>query len=285
MPNPITPRDCALLLAIPTTRERFMADLVDGRKEYVRRTWDPRVPAEDQWSAYGVVARTVVDVAAAVRELGATVIPDASCGDFIDALGRFQAVTLVAHWSFPPLERDDVLDEPRLRALLASSDLPLHRMLRRELGHAIADYLRDRLNALLEQTRHTLEQAISDEERLRLDRLPPAFVTRLDLEEAFPGCFRQVRPIEFADGMAVAAEILAALPKPLRIELDLTCCNSVVLAERIKRHRPESVVLFNRYPAHPTVRLPLYEAIIHLLHRQPQPFSSAALRVRRALLF
>src|SRR5205085_1094422 len=67
-------------------------------------------------------------------------------------------------------------------------------------------------------------------------------LTRVELEQAFPGLIAFGRSVEFSDGMRSVHEVVTAVPKGFNGLLDLTTCNSVILGKAIKAGHPDCLV-------------------------------------------
>lgn len=89
--------------------------------------------------------------------------------------------------------------------------------------------------------------------------------------------------MEFDDGFCGVQEIASAWPIDYDGVLDLTICNSTLLAELIRRRCPHGLVLANEELTYPEFRLPLYNAVVRLLCRRPQPYEDAVFEIRKYL--
>jgi len=66
--------------------------------------------------------------------------------------------------------------------------------------------------------------------------------------------------------------------------MDLTVCDSVLLAECIRERHQHGVVLANPRPTTPDFRLALYGEAIRHIARHGKPYPETAIRLRRALM-
>ena len=88
--------------------------------------------------------------------------------------------------------------------------------------------------------------------------------------------------IEFCDGLMPIDTVDARVPKTIGT-LDLTVCDSVLLAEYLRRRRSGGVILANPRPATPDVRLAMYREAIGFMNRYHVSYVDAMLRLRRSL--
>jgi hypothetical protein len=104
---------------------------------------------------------------------------------------------------------------------------------------------------------------------------------RAMIEDAAPGLFRSGAAVEFGEGLRSVDAVLGGLPAlPLPL-IDLTICNSVLLAQAISEARPGTHCLCNEKRADLAVRMAFYRQVIGLLHRKDTTFQDACFDVRR----
>jgi hypothetical protein len=304
--RPVKPSECALALAIPLTREEFLADLSrldekDFVHHFVAERGLRRAEPEFCWEVYQADEAVLVEATCLeVERLGVTVLHKARPADLTDLLRRFPVVTLVAHWRFVPVTPEDILNAPCILERLQSPQSDIHRairqafddldpqLLRAETSLQLRDVeLRDRVAAVIGKTAEEAERfywdptaSVSfDFERARdgcTNRL-----TRLEFEYAFSGHIAQARVVEFHDGLRTAQELVEAIPENFRGLLDLTVCNSVIPAAPIRAVRRGCVVAANRRPAELGARIYLYGLEVSLLSRHTLSFVGAIDRVHR----
>jgi hypothetical protein len=304
----VSPRDCALVITVPLTRDEFLGDLAaPGRKHFASHVVASnavRGASEDYYwnSVYGPVARTTTRVAARAEKLGVTVRRGARIADLTDLLSAFPVVTLIAHWRFARFAPDDIVDVAGFLDALGRAEGRVPRALRREVTALRPDLgadersgngsevSREELATILNQVvakTHALysrreaggETAPApDDERTGhpLDRL-----TRVAVERAFPCHLAPARAVEFADGLRTVPEVVDAVPTDFDGVLDLTVCNSVILGEAIKRERPRCLVPVNRYPAGLAARMTLYSLAVSELARRPAPYIDVLARIHK----
>jgi hypothetical protein len=97
---PETPRDCALALAIPLTREAWYADKDDERMDFIR-SWVASFPGynvERLWNDYSRVAAYTNTMAAEADAKGVMVSTAATPESWGRLIATRRVVTLVAHW-------------------------------------------------------------------------------------------------------------------------------------------------------------------------------------------
>jgi hypothetical protein len=102
----------ALLIALPLTRARFVADAADPRKDFVRQ-WAasfPGYPPDRLWDDYKPLAAYALRIADEARRASVRVAVDARFSSWTDAAHTSDVITLVAHWvsgAQPALEFSD----------------------------------------------------------------------------------------------------------------------------------------------------------------------------------
>jgi hypothetical protein len=287
---------------VPLTAEQFLSDLSrPDLKDYACHLKRENLlkGASDEYyvdlfERSAKVARRVCDE---VVHLGVTVLRGVRLSDLTELLAKFKVVTLVTHWRFTRLIPEDILDAYGLCRLLILSESRMHAAVAR----AVSDHdptllekasapsvqlqeLRERLAAALNHvtaTSHALYKA-SD------GTMPPLGavasngmlerLTRVEIEQSFPGLIAFGRSVEMSDGMRSVQEVVQAVPEGFAGLLDLTTCNSVILGKAIKAHHPECIVAMNRYAIPLHVRMPLYKLVIQDLAACPSPYADALSR-------
>lgn len=302
----VTPRDCALALAIPLTCQQFLDDLAHPEsKDYashVKRINEQKsVDEEYYWNeVYGPLARNVTKICNEVEELDVTVNRRLRLADLTDLLGRFRVVTLVAHWRFTRIRPEDILDvfsflealqapqsrvqQSLLQAFTERSPQLLNGSLSGYTSTELQEKVAETINSVIAAA-HALYRTggakggapVSDDEGL--DVRPLDRLTRVAVEQAFPSYIVPGRAIEFSEGMYSVEEILNVIPYSFSGLLDLTVCNSVIIGEVIKNYRPDCRVAVNRYPAELYVRMALYKQAITLLSRHPAPYMDVLTKI------
>lgn len=275
---------CALLVAIPLDRDEFGPDAARPT-DFVRAyAADAERYGQDPWKAYQPHAARYRDVVSMVARHGVSVVRRATLGALAHAMTRFQTVTLVAHARGPEIEPRDVIEPAAViakrhavsEALGLSDGLPD--------GAADAERLGAWLDAGLGPADVDQPAGVADTTafawrvalyRRRWDR-------RRLVERLCPGALGGGPAIEFHDGLVGIDDVSAALPWQFHT-LDLTVCDSVLLAERLRADRPEGVILANPRPTTPDFRLVLYGEIIRFIVRHRVAYQDAAIQLRRHL--
>ncbi len=295
---PVSPNECALAVAIPLTREQFLADLsqLSGEKDFVHhfRTEKglQKANAEFCWEVYeddeAIFAKAVCDK---VERLAVTVCYDARLDNLTDLLNRFRVVTLVTHGLFVPIEGEAILDAPKLLELLQSPQSQVQQSIRNALEILDSPLLRREIFAPLSgaELRNRIAEEISticnEAERLywddaasqcfKLEQMLDGLsirLTRVEFERSFPGCIAPARVVEFCDGLHTVPELIESVPEDFAGLLDLTVCNSVIPAGPIRLSRPNCLVAGKRGRAELRSGMYLYGLEISLLAKQPMPF-------------
>lgn len=305
--RPVRPSDCALALAIPLTREQFLDDLVNpSPKDFAshikrenRNEYNKRASDDYFWNeVYGPLAHVILRVCAEVEKLGVTVQREARLADLTRLLREYPAVTLVAHWRFTKVLPSEVTDAHGLLGLLQTPQNRIQRDISKTVAATHprlfeAEYIRSLSAATVrEELAELINRIISVHHAFYhgsnvaamgiengftdpLDRL-----TRVAFEQAFPSQFTAGRCVEFSDGLRTVAEVTEAVPEDFSGLLDLTVCNSVILAKAIRQRRSNCLIAANRYPAQIHVRLGLYKIAIEILAKNPMPMIEVLNRVQ-----
>lgn len=302
--QPVSPNECALAIATPLTRERFLADLALPReKDFVhhfrRGRGLQKASPEFCWEVYEDAEAILAEaVCHEVERYGVTVCYDARLADLADLLNRFPVVTLVAHWRFAPVDLEDILNAPRLLALLQEPQAELAQAIRRAFEvldsqllqketacRLSGDELRRRVSEVIKTTAAEAERLYWDDSagsRFNPRQTPDGLrdrLTRWEFEQAFTDCIVPARAVEFSDGMFTVSELIEAVPQDFSGFLDLTVCNSVIPANSIRHRRPNCLVAANRSPAELRSRMYLYGLEISILAKEPTPFIEVIKRV------
>jgi hypothetical protein len=300
--RPTRPAECVIAFAIPTTVAGFVRDLVrvppkDFAFEYVDR--EPvgdvgritRVAEE----RYVHEVRIIDDVIATARECKAEVVTDLGLGGLGALCEQFSVVMLVAHWKPATFFCDDLLDPIGFIARL------------REAADPLAAYHRDCLSA---EARRLIEEP----ERFAADRTlacvtlvgelnrilqtnafgPPlpgatanfrAFRHREHCDLAYSGLISPGNRVEFGDGLHPIEAVVREIPEDFNGILDLAICNSIFLAEEIRRHRRHCRrVLANEEKSMPRFRLLNFKYVLKLLASGGRDYLAAVEELREHLV-
>lgn len=296
----VAPRDCALLVALPLSREEFLRDLEETSPQDLAKSLQRSHPGLRDSALFSDVYRPLLelllDVAGEAGRHGVTVCLGGRLSDLAELLTQVPIVTLITHWRFPQITEPDLVDVSELLARIRTAEEPLTRYLREELTRSAASLLgpsadqepscRTALAAelnrlLLENVAHYQSEQPAAQD---LKSIPSVRVTRALLEEEFPSSLQPAGAIEFRDGLQTVASVVDAVPESFDGLLDLSVCNSIILAESIKRQRRGCMVIANRRPARLNFRLIRYRLLIRELARTPGPYVEALARLQTALL-
>ena len=285
------PSDCALALAIPLTRERFLASLArpdekDFIFHFIKGRGLQRADPEFCWQVYEAEEAAFVSaVCDEVAHCGVKVAYDVDLNQLAVLLARYSVVTLVAHFRFVEFSITDI-DKPL--AILASLRDPVSKLLEEIRGKVIeldsdllandndrVDSLRTRLCDVFRTIANEAEQPYWDKDVQTSSDQESHFrirLTRSEFERAFPDAIKPARVIEFSDGLHTIPELVQSIPVEFSGLLDLTVCNSVITAAAIRSERQGCLVAGNRKAAELRSRMYLYGLEIDLLKKKPRPF-------------
>jgi hypothetical protein len=226
------------------------------------------------------MCRRVVDE---VESWGVTVVRRATLRAFVSAVVQYKTVTLVAHARGPEITPSDVVDVPRIQASL--DELWKAMGMEGTPPGACASIV-GCLNAALgpddvpEQTPlYPMSESAAFAWRVALYR--ERWRRRLVIDQLVPGALSGGPGIEFSEGLVSIVTVSEGLP---RFDvLDLTVCDSVLLAECIRDTHREGVILCNPRPTTPDFRLAVYREAVRLATRQNTSYPDAVIRLRRYL--
>lgn len=303
-PNPalqeVTPRDCALALTIPLTREQFLSDLAQTQnKDYAahvkRRNFKPRFDDDYYWDeVYRPLPRIVGQICNEVEKRGVTVKRSLMLSELPDLLKNFKVITLIAHWRFSKIRPEEITDPNGFLAALHAPQNEVQRAVRQEIMKSCPELLNEQflrqtseeemrgktvaaINPIIAAAHALYRQRDSNDTKSQsagvhddlLTEVSLLRLTRVAFEQAFPTQIAASRAIEFSDGLHNIAQFVETIPDNFDGLLDLTVCNSVIVGEVIKFNRPKCLVAVNRYPTQPHVRLAFYKLAIEMLSRRP----------------
>lgn len=90
---------------------------------------------------------------------------------------------------------------------------------------------------------------------------------------------------ELSDGLISPDQLANCLPKDYTGVVDLTLCNSINLAEPIKRRfKSNALVISNKHPATLSIRIILYKYLIQYLHSHDISYVVAVPKIRKMIL-
>lgn len=302
----VKPSECVLGLTIPLTREQFLSDLANPEKDYARhikrKNFTHWRTDEDYWNTiYSPIAKRINRQCEDVRQYKVTVIRSLSLGVLNDLFKEFKVITLVSHWRFNKLRAEEISDPRGFIELLRSPQ----NLVQKKVGalllpaftlngedftagmdeNVLREKLCNELNVTISKA-HSFYRKVKNiaptdpkAQGELLDRQPLERLTRYALEQGFSKHLAASRAIEFSDEMHSVPELVESIPSEYSGLLDLTVCNSVIVGEIIKFHRPECFVAVNRYPTQPHIRMALYKLAIAQLSQSPMSFIDAVTKI------
>jgi hypothetical protein len=297
---PVSPFECALAISIPLTRGTFVSSARSRNKDFAAGLcieWG--IAPELAWSqAYApAILPLFGHVLARARAAGATVVTHATLGDLARLCRTYRVVTLLTHFKIAPIVARDVLDPEHCLAVIRAAETPIARLLFRSFAqrwpHLLApnsgspcrdccDHLATALQASIAPSHSgfaCLAPAFEDRQTAA-----PAGLHRIAIEECLTPALRPAPCIELFDGMRQFAEFREAIPQSYDGVLDLSLCNSFMVAEQLKRARPHSLVVENSFLATPHFKLRRYSAIMLLLSHKRMRYTDALTQVHRVAL-
>ncbi|MFN6470530.1 MAG: hypothetical protein RMY36_012765 [Nostoc sp. SerVER01] len=299
------PHQCALALAIPLNRDDFLAGLKsDINKDFAKNLARKNSALTESalWeTVYAVTAKRVQSVAQAVAAKGVTVVTNATLNNLQELFQKFPVVTLVAHWRSSKFYASDFIAPNQLIKALEQPSTPLAQ----KLASALSNNWIQHIQALEcnVNARYTVPKILADDFNnvLKSSKLYPSpvpnqmcqiapydddygqYLNRLVIDDTFRGIISPGNRIEFFDQFHSIEEVVTAIPENYNGLLDFTVCNSVLIANVIKRQR-RCIVLVNKKPANPDFRMVLYKGMIELLVKLDIDYMNAGAMIRRESL-
>ena len=277
------PASCALVVTVPLERAEFMADLAAGTDFLEQFTMQQRSRNLDVlWSLYEAGTATAAATIARVQRRGVTVCKRSTSADFIRSLEQHSVVTLVAHWRTARFRASEILDPGAVHRFLGDPGID---------GDGGAAFTAAEVGFALNQR---LDSALETAEPVRLDdsgagaaetrRQYALWHARRDLEPRLGQAVRAGGPaVEFADGLMPVERVVSAVPEGFSGVLDLTVCNSTLLAEEIRRRCRRGLIIANAFPATLHTRMEFYDAAMELVRRRGLSYQDAVFIVRRRI--
>ena len=274
------PTDCALLVSVPLQRQEFIADLAAGTDFLDHFVAAQRSRDIDVlWATYEASAAPAAASAERARRRGVTLVKRAVLDDFARCLEQFQVTTLVAHWRSALFRASEILDPMAVCRFLSMASA-------RHDGGADAAAIALALNRGLRGIAGIDDEPDSGSHGAAVEtrRQYALWDARRALEPALGSAVRAGGPaVEFADGSVAIERVVAAVPEGFDGVLDLTVCNSTVLAEEVRRRCRHGLIIANAFPATLDVRMELYNAAVDLAERRQVSYQDAVFGVRQVI--
>jgi hypothetical protein len=288
----VCPSDCVLAIAVPMTRSAFLEAADSTDRDLVRQLVKDSgsTPAKIWTDLYEpklvVLARRVAE---RVRSLGATVLESVTLADFSKLTQSFKVTALFTHFRMAPLEPPDVLDPAACLKVITEGRTIVARKLKERVPQSL---LSSDPNSVEAEEVFTLLQGVLATTVNEYGRFAGAAtapiqspgVSRVGMELCLQPHLRQAPCVELFDGLRTFDQFCEAVPTNYAGVLDLSMCNSVMVAEELKRKRKRALFVENVYLATPEFRLARFALVIRQLANQPARYTDALVRVHRAIL-
>lgn len=276
------PSDCALLVAVPLQRADFLADHAAGSDFLQQFVAQQRSRDTDVlWATYEASAATAAASVNRARRRGVVVVTRARLADFARCVEEFQVVTVVAHWRSALFRANEILDPEFVGRFLS---IPLTEEGRGTTGPA---EMAVALNRHLMATMGVSEPTPGDAGRaaaVETRRQYALWHERRELEPLLGSAVRRGGPaVEFADGLAPIERVVSSVPETFDGVLDLTVCNSTVLAEEVRRRCRRGLIVANAFPATLDIRMEFYNAAMDLVQRRQVSYQDAVFGVQHEI--
>lgn len=296
--RPTSPSECAIAVALPLTFDQFYAEQErwpdsDFARSFVRRYSHS---AETIWdSALSAVAGRTMKILAEVGELGVHIRWSAGLGDLAQLFEGYRAVTLLTHWRSGRFFPDHILNADSLRRRIAVSKSRAGQLLRNRLGQEERLWLTD--DATPDEFAIRFSRAVNqvlEQFDLGPSGYPPGWhsshnlsyrvhANRAVLDAEFGADLVPGNRVQLCDGMRTARELAAVVPAQFDGVFDLTVCNSVMIAEEVKRNG-RVTCLANEKEVDLALRMEIYRGAVQVLSQSNYEYSNAIRDVRIALV-
>jgi hypothetical protein len=287
------PTDCALLFAIPLTKQEFLLDSHENSgKEYAQlfRNQLMGFSEENVWDRYeSAVAQPAHSVMEFAKMRGVFTSDRTTAEIWQTAVRNKQVVSLVAHWRSAGFSARIIEQVPNVVAEINLAQGPAGRTMSNALSAVGADVespqtLAKLLNDSLRHAPVTQEESqggviwVANDPDQILDR-------NFEIVRAeFPHWPLQTVGMELADGVCSVTDMMGTFSSEYDGTQDLRMCHSVILGEAIKRVAPRSRVVMNQRAVRPSVQLPLYKEIVQMLETRHYDFAGAVMALHKAIL-
>ena len=287
----ISPSDCGLAIAVPLDKEAFVQKLErkeEGNFVQAFRADRRNLSPNGLWSLYEPYARFAIDVATRMQGFGVSVVLDSTLDHFASLLSGCAVVALVAQWRSALFKPTDIADSAATFSSLSDSTSQLAQVLRHFANYAPPSNGAD-ANTLAAFLNEALLHGLEPPSDRNLQKV--GAITRFQYELSrrrkvldAVGSFQGGAGVEFVEGFHSVDEIVIRFPTNFSGLVDLTVCNSVLLAEAIRRAQPNCLVLANEDLAYLDFRLATYAQVIRSLSRRPELYEDVVYRIREELL-
>jgi hypothetical protein len=269
----VHPSECSFLIAVPINREDFLSDLHDVQKDFIRSHYLHLTLNDDaKWYAYKPTADDVSALIDRLQGLGVKVVPRTTKRDLIVALQTSKVIILFAHWR-SGLLRVEEIQWGRLDVSLLPESLKLQESLIGEQTSTTDKKIwTQKLNDLLLTKQLCSHPWFGNgPNQIPASREHRLYLNRIVLDKALPGVFGPNTSVEFGDRLVGLEAIKHSFQSSFRETIDLSVCNSILLAELIKAQAPDCLVVATRLPASLDYRVTFYGSLFKLL-RPGRPY-------------
>ncbi|MBJ7309782.1 hypothetical protein ACFOLJ_10700 [Rugamonas sp. CCM 8940] len=291
MSLPISPDDCAFAVAVPLERGEFLRQYGLGRDggfvhENVR-VYGPHATGEQLWQVYRSQVDTLRSVLDEAQAAGVNVVRNATLGQFHALAARHRVVTLAAQWKSALFRPADLPAGRSAPTPAAPAAVPGISATQAQRLHALLvaderEQLLLCLNGILLEGNPRPEKSFQELGRTSRYQLT-LYQRRQQIDACFPGVFGGGAAVEFSDGFHAVAAIVDGFAHNSHCQFDLSVCNSMLLADEIKRRCPASHVLCNEEVAYLSIRAAAYRQIIRRIKRRPGHYEEAVFWVNQRL--
>jgi hypothetical protein len=285
----VTPRDCALVVAIPRSLSDLEQDLPRPDREFAQRYILPEfgaTTAQVAWeNGYESYVEKLAEIIVSVGALGVTVVENARLPDLPRIFEQFKVVTFVAHGPFHLVKPADILDPEGVICCInkytpaPNSNQVIARLASDEDVREAATpaQLARALNKFIGRTRSYYQATETADSESRAD------LSSLLVYEAFPRAFRAPDILELRDGIHDFESFCSVMPDDFRGTIEFLVCSALWFSEPLRRRRPGcGDILSPKQPAFIGGRLTTYRIGIRLLANQPMRYTNAVMLVHMA---
>ncbi len=249
--EPTPPEQCALSAALPLTREVYLAQLASGpERDFADLIRNGAEDLEASWNDVSHKVATPWDAAAGeARGAGIEVAAETTTQSLSELFRRKRVVTLLAHFAGPLVRRLDILDAPRMAAIIEAGEGEAAQMLRSErASDRTPDGLRGLCNGFIRSSGPPFRGGRYRDVHFVASESTTMAWRRQLLDEAFEGALRPGNRAELSDGLHWPHEIAACIPDEFSGIVHLALCRSSVMLDVVTAgHGGERRVLINEH--------------------------------------